>query len=261
MVDALNWDALLRQEPPRVVPAPLRAVALRGERRWQWSLVLGAIICVPFVAAFFPWLIVDDIRLDLGGMAGRGVVVESEYAKRTIGDDSTLSKRLVFQVRFRFDDLQAREHEASSLFFRYLEPRAEVDVEFLPSDPTVARVKDGFFVPGGLWEVLWSAMFIALPLIAVWNYRRWRKGRLALLIHGEQVPGYIERVWRDQPEDDTRGWIEVSYPARDGPFRLSQAVEGEIYRRACAIVEGQLPVRVLHAPQAPREHVVLELMH
>jgi hypothetical protein len=55
MVGTQDWDALLRQEPPRVVPSTLRALALRGERRWQVSLVLLAVICGSMVAVFFPW--------------------------------------------------------------------------------------------------------------------------------------------------------------------------------------------------------------
>ena len=213
------------------------------------------------VAVLFPWLIVDDIRLDLAGVAGRGVVLKSVYANRTFGDNIIVRKRLVFQVRFRIDDIRARDYEATCLFFGYLEPGTKVDIEFLPSSPNVARVKDGFFVPGGLWEVLLGAAFIALPVFAFWSYRHWRRRRLALLVHGVAVPGCIERAWRDDPHDDTRGWIEVSYEAEGGLVQLSQTVERENYRRACAIVESQVPVQVLHAPHAPREHIVLELMH
>lgn len=260
MVEAPDWDAILQQEPPRVVPDALRAVALRGERKWQWSLVIIAIICAPIAVAFFPWSIIDDIRLDLGGMAGKGVVLKSVYAKRTLGDDAILKKRLVFQVHFRFDDDRAREHEAKCLFFEYLRPGTEVDIEYLPSIPAVARVRDGFLVPGGLWEAWWSASFIALPLVGFWNYRRWRRRRLALLVHGVETPGRIERAWRDDPQDDTRGWIEVNYTGQAGPIRLSKMVERDIFRRACAIVEARKPVRLLHDPRIPREHIIVELM-
>jgi hypothetical protein len=260
MTGTEDWDALLRQDPPRDVPNMLRALALRGQQRRQVSLVLLAMICAVMVAAFFPWPIVHDLRLDLGGTVGRGVVLESVYAKRTLGDGTVLRTRHVFQVRFRFEDVQARAYEATCLFLGDLAPGTEVDVEFLPSSPTVARVRDGFFVPGGLWEVLWTAGFVALPTFGIWNYRRWRRRRLALLIHGVSVPGVIERAWRDHPEDATRGWIEVSYPTRGGPVRLSQMVERELYRRACTILERGLPVRVLYALHAPREHIVLELM-
>ena len=256
-----DWDAFLRQEPPRMVPSTLRALALRGERRWQVSLALLTMICAVMLAVFFPWPVVDDIRLDVGGRAGRGAVLESVYARRTLGDDALLRKRHVFLVRFRFEDVRAREHEATSLILGPLAPGTEVDVEFLPSSPSVARVRNGFLVPGGMWEVLWSAGFIALSLFGIWNYRRWRRRRLGLLIHGVPVPGVIERAWRDYPEDDTRDWVEVSYAARDGPVRLTQTVGREAYRRACEIVERRLPVRVLHALHVSREHIVLELMH
>jgi hypothetical protein len=256
---APDCDALLRQEPPRVVPSTLLALALRGERRRQVNLALLTMICAVMLAVFFPWPIVDDIRLDLGGAVGHGVVLESVYAKRTLGDDIVLRTRRVFLIRFRFEDRRGRDYEATCLFLGHLTPGTGVAVEFLSSSPTVARVRDGFFVPGGLWEVIWSAGFVALPALGAWNHRRWRRRRLALLTHGVPVPGLIERAWRDHPHD-TRGWIEVCYAARDGPVRLSQTVEREAYLRACTIVERRLPVRVLHAPHAPREHIVLELM-
>ncbi|MDP6404470.1 MAG: hypothetical protein QF797_04625, partial [Alphaproteobacteria bacterium] len=261
MSSTQDWDALLCQEPPRVVPSSLRAVALRGERHWQVSLVFLAVVCALVAAVFFPWSIADDVRLDLGGTSGRGVVLDSVYANQTIGDDAVLRKRLVFRVNFRFEDARAREYEATSLFFGYLKPGTEVEVEYLPSNPALARVRDGFFVPGGLWEVWLSVMFLAVPLFGVWNLRCWRGRRLALLIHGVQVPGCIERGWREQPQDHSRGWIEMTYTAQDRPIRVSEMVEREAYERSCVIVEGQLPVRVLHVPHAPHQHIVLELMH
>lgn len=253
-------DALLHQVPPRVLPSSLRAVALRGERQWRVSLGLCTAICAVTVAVFFPWPIADDIRVDLGGMAGRGVVVDSVYANRSLGDDIVWRKRHVFRIRFRFDDSLGREIEATCLFFRYLEPETQVDVEYLASSPKVARVKDGFFVPAGWWEVWWSAGFIVLPLAGVWNFRRWRRRRLSLLIHGICVPGHVERAWRDDLQDDALGWIEVCYAAQSGPIRLSERVESEVYRRACAIVEDRRPVHVLHDPNVPRHHIVVELM-
>ena len=108
MVRMQDWDALLRQEPPRVVPSTLRALALRGERRWQVSLVLQLMICAVMLAVFFPWPIADDIRLDLDGTAGRGGVLDSVYARRTLGDDALLRKRHVFLVRFQVEDVRAR---------------------------------------------------------------------------------------------------------------------------------------------------------
>lgn len=260
MVGTRDWDALLRQAPPRSVPDGLRARALHGERHWQVSLVLTAIVCALLAAAFFPWAIVDDIRLDLGGTAARGVVIDSVYANRTLGDNVVLRKRLVFQVRFRFEDGRAREYEATCLFLGRLAPGTVVDIAFLASDPTVARVRDGFFVPGGLWEVLWSLAFSAPPLFGLWNYRRWRRRRLALLVHGLPASGVIVRAWRDDADDETRGWIVLRYATPDGPVRLDKMVEEEVYRRARAIVEREAPMRLLYAPQAPREPLVVELM-
>jgi len=260
MVATQDWHALLRQAPPRSVPETLRAVALNGARRWQVSLVGIGIFCTVIVALLFPWPIIYDIRLDFGGIAGRGVVLSSVYAKRTYGDDIVVRKQLVFSVRIRFSDAQAREHEATSLVLGYVKPGTAVDIEYLPSSPTVARLIGGFFVPGGLWEVLWGLAFLAPPLFGVWNYRRWRRSRLALLTNGISVEGHIDNVWRAPPEDDTSGRIAVSYRAGGVPCQHSMPVGREIYRRASALFDSQRPVHVLHAPDAPREYVVVELM-
>lgn len=260
MTGARDWDAFLRQTPPRTVPPGLRVRALHGERGWQVSLALAAVVCALLAAAFFPWAIVDDVRLDLGATEARGAVIESVYANRTLGDNVVMRKQLVFQVRFRFEDGRAHEYEATSLFLGHLAPETVVDVEFLPSNPAVARLRDGFLVAGGLWEASWSLAFLAPPLFGLWNYRRWRRRRLALLVHGLPTPGVIARAWRDDPDDETRGWIELRYAAPDGDVRLDKMVEEEVYRRADAIVEHATPVRVLYAPQAPREHIVIELM-
>lgn len=260
VVGTQDWDALLRQAPPRTVPHGIRARALSGERGWQVSLAVTAVVCALLAAAFFPWAIVDDIRLDLGAFDTRGVVIESVYANRTLGDNVVMRKRLVFQVRFRFENDRAQEYEAASLFLRHLAPGTAVDIEFLPSNPAVARLRDGFFVAGGLWEALWSFAFIAPPLFGLWNYRRWRRRRLALLVHGLPAVGVIARAWRDDPDDETRGWIALRYATPGGPVRLDKMVEEEVYRRARAILEREAPVRVLYAPQAPREPIVVELM-
>jgi hypothetical protein len=79
------------------------------------------------------------------------------------------------------------------------------------------------------------------------------------LTHGVLVRGTIERAWHDHPHDDTPGWIEVRYVAGSAPVRSSEMVEREVYRRARAIALRQLPVRILYAAQAPREHIVVEL--
>lgn len=259
-VDIPDWDEFASQLPPRAVPEPLLAIALRGERRWQTTLALSAVICALLTVILFPFEIIDDLRLDVGGEDARGVVLSSIYANRTLGDNVLMPKRLVFRVRFRFSNNRIPEHEATSLFTGYLKPGTEIDVEYLPSDPTVARAKDGYFVPGGLWELLWSLMFAALPVFGVWNYRRWRRNRLALLVHGTQVQGYINRVWRERPEDESCGWIEVKYSADGVDFLISEMVEGEIYLHACAIFETNRPVQLLYSARTPREHIVPELM-
>jgi len=258
--DNLDWDAFSGQVPPRAVPESLRAFALKGERKWQTTLALSAVICAFLTIIFFPVEIIDDLRLDVSGEDAQGMVIESYFANRTLGDNVLMPKKLIFKVRFRFSNNQIPEHEATSLFTGFLKTGTEIGVEYLPSDPTVARAKEGYFVPGGLWGMLWSFMFASLPVFGVWNYRRWRRSRLALLVHGKQVPGYINRVWRENPHDDSCGWFEVKYAADGVDILISEMVDREIYLRACTICETGRPVQLLYSTRVPREHIVPELM-
>ncbi|MEM7024666.1 MAG: hypothetical protein AAF637_19115 [Pseudomonadota bacterium] len=254
-----DWESLLRQEPPRVVPSGLRDLVLRGQRRWQVSLAILTLICGLTFVAFFPWSIVNDVRLDLGATVTRGVVLESIYAKRTFGDDAIQRKLLVFSVRFRFEDLDGLEHVVTSLAFGHIPPGTESEVEFLPTNPGVARLRGGFYEPGGLWEVSWNVTFVALPLVGIWNFHRWRNRRLSLLSHGVVAVGGIDRVRRDQPEDDRCGWAEVRYGVSSSSVIVLKAVEAEIYERACALAERRVPVRVLYLPRALRDPLIIEL--
>jgi hypothetical protein len=238
-----DWQALIRQDPPRKVPASVRAAALHGARRRQLSLAAGVIVCAVIFAISFPWVIIDDILLDVGAVDADGVVIASERSGRSIGDGVYLRNMKVYQVRFR-----------------EMPPAEPVTVEYLPNRPSLARIKGGFFVPGGYWEVAWAAIFIVLPLIGIWTYRDWRRRRLALLVNGEFAPGRIERVWRDQHDEDTQGCIEVAYEAPNGVVRLRRTVEQDVYRRAREIFRAEVPVRVLHDRRAAHEHIVLELM-
>jgi|GEM_PF-5809845 len=259
MTTTHDWIAFWRLTPPRTVPEALRAVALRGARRWQASILAGVAISGLIVAAAFPWAIERDIRLDLAGVPGHGEVLKSVYANRTVGDNSGVPKRLVFRVAFRFVDEAGREHQSESLRFGHLEPGTSVAIDYLPADPSVARVSDGFFVAGGLWEAWWGGIFVLIPVIGIWNYRRWRRRRLRLLIHGIAASGTIARTWQGEDEDP-RCWVEVNYSAQGAPVRHSLTVERDIYRRAQAMRADGRPVHVLHDPYAPREHVVLEMM-
>jgi len=260
ITDTPDWEAFSSQLPPRAVPEPLRALALKGERKWQTTLALSAVICAFLTVIFFPFEIIDDLRLDVSGEEAQGIVIDSWFGDRTLGDNVLMPKRLIFKVRFRFSNNQIPEHEATSLFTGYVKPGTEIDVEYLPSNPAVARAKDGYFVPGGLWGLLWSIMFAALPFFGVWNYRRWRRNRLALLVDGKQVQGFINRVWRERPEDESCGWIELKYTADDIEILISEMVEGEIYLRACTVFETRRPVQLLYSARMPHEYIVPELM-
>ncbi len=260
MTSAFDWDAFLRQLPPRDIPRSLRELVLRGALGWQIGLIAASLVCVGLAVGLFPFRIVDDIHLDIAGEHARGVVHRSVYANRTYGDDILARKQLVFRVQFSFDDAFGQTYATESLYFGYVEPGTEMAIEYLADQPTVARLRDGFFVPGGLWEVWWAAGFLLPPLFGLWRYRHWRRGRAALLAHGLIATGRIERTWRDHEETNVGGWVEVSYETAKGPVTVAETVERDAFHRAGRFAVAGRSVRVLYAPDNPRHHMVLDLL-
>ena len=256
-----DMDVFLDNAPPRLVPPAIRDVALRGHRQFVIGMIVATVVCAVIFLAFFPWSITKAIRLGLGGVAAQGTVIESFYGNRTVGDNIIVRKRPVFWVRFRFRDAEGLERRAASMFDRHLAPATRVQLTYLPADPKIAKLEGGFFVPGGLLEVFWASIFLVFPLVGFWNYSRWCRKRLELFSHGICVQGRLERVWREDPKDETRGWIEISYATDEGAFRQSQVVEDRVFRRANAIIQENPNIRILYAPRSPSQHIIVELLH
>ena len=255
-----DMELLLGAAPPRRIPSSLREVALRGQIQFVIGLIIGTIVCAVIFFAFFPWSITKAARLSLNGVPAQGTVVESFFGNRTIGDNIVLRKRPVFWVRVKYIDAEGREHLAASMFDEHLAPGKRVQLAYLPTNPKIAKIDGGFFVPGGALEVFWATMFLMFPIVGFWNYFRWRRTRLEIFTRGVCVHGRIERVWREDPKDETRGWIEVSYATEDGTFRHSQAVEERVFKRASAIIQESPNIRVLYAPNSPRQYIIVELL-
>ena len=260
MSTAQDINILLQEAPPRQVPDTLRNVALRGQWQFVTGIAVGTVICVIIFLAFFPWSITKAVRLSLSGVSAQGTVIESFYGNRTIGDNIIVRKRPVFWVRFSFVDAGGVERRAASMFARHVAANTRVQLTYLPTNPKIAKLDGGFFVPGGLLEVFWASMFLVFPALGFWNYVRWRRNRLQLLSHGVCVEGQLERVWQEDPNDETRGWIEVSYTTHEGPFRHSQVVEDRIFRHASTIIQQRTTINILYAPKFPRRHIIVDLM-
>lgn len=261
MAESPDWNALISQAPPREVAQELRALALSGRKQFKFGLIAGATLCAVMFGVFFPWPIVEEVRLTLAGVPGRGVVIESFHGNRTVGDNILMRKRHIFVVRFSFTDDRGRQLESYCLHEGYLAPGADVEIEFLASRPQLARIRGGTFVPGGFLEVAFGTSFLALPLFALWNYRRWRNNRLQLLSHGAYAAGSIERVWCDDPRMDQRGWINVRFQTPTGAIGQTYMVEQAIFQRARALAEESAVVRILYEENSPRNHVILELLN
>ncbi len=260
MTNGPDWKVLTSQVPPRKIGKDLRAVVLRSQQQFRWGLVIGTALCAVMFAVFFPWRIGDELLLNFAGVPGRATVTNALYADRTVGDNIVMRKRRLFVVQFKFRDASGRAFNSYSFHDGPLPPDTSADIVYLAQRPRLARLKDGTLVPGGVLEVVFGLIFLALPLIGLWNYRRWRSNRLRLLSHGVYVSGSIERVWRDDPKKDQRGWIDLKYQSPIGSIRQTLMVEEDVLERARKIIEAGSVVGIFYAEQSPRNHIVLEFV-
>lgn len=260
MTDFNSWTTLRDQAPPREVDRQLQEFVLRRQKQFKIGLIVCSLLCSVMFVAFFPWAIFDEIRLSLTGLSGRAVVIKSYYGNRAIGDNILMRKRHMFVVRFRFIDNQGQEHTSYCLHAGYIAPNTKVEIFFSPKRPKLACLAGGTFVPGGGLELVFGLTFIVLPIVGLWNYRRWRDTRLRLLSHGQLVQGTIEQIWCHDPKIDSRGWIDVEYQTQDGKVRQTHVVEKAALEISRSIFERGSKLNILYDDCSPRNHIVLEFV-
>ena len=181
----------LRRDPPRPVPGPIRKKALRGALPHAvplFGLFFGLFGSL-FVAIFFPWRIVDDILLNAAGRT----TTEATVTART-ETNMKENERRVHRYEFTYtpEDGVPRtgvcyETGGSS------DAGSRVPVQYLSSDPSVARIKGcrlSKFGWGGGFVIIFPLVGFGIAFFSI----RSRARLASLLSRGRFSSGRIESV-------------------------------------------------------------------
>lgn len=158
---ALSPDQIysfLSQRPPRYVPAAVRRKALKkaGLSMIFFGLLFGG-FGVPFVVIFFPWRIIDDVRLE----SSSALTTSGRIEERTETGMSE-NERHVFQFDFSFRANDGREYTGTS--YRTGSGPAEdsaVQIAYLADNPETCTIQGYRTSPFG-----WGGGFVIIfPLV------------------------------------------------------------------------------------------------
>ncbi len=130
--------SFLSQRPPRYVPASVRRKALQkaGLSMIFFGLLFGG-FGVPFVSIFFPWRIIDDVRLK----SSSALTTSGRIEERTETGMSE-NDRHVFQFDFSFRANDGREYTGTS--YRTgggPDKDSEVKIAYLPDNPAICTIQ------------------------------------------------------------------------------------------------------------------------
>lgn len=135
----------LSQRTPRPLTAAVREGCLPSR---PWMIAIGALVgsivlAMVLAAAFFPVGFLDDLRIEFGSNAiTGGILLGTQPTSLTVRHPEDNSRTLaVRRLDFRFTTIDGSPTEASSFARHEVRPDARIEVEYLLSDPTIARVR------------------------------------------------------------------------------------------------------------------------
>lgn len=183
------FEAFLRQNPPRHVPRAIYRKATADSL--LFIMLLGFIFFAQGLAMawiFFPRRLPDDARISARGTVGTGVVLQVHTTR--MNENNRRVVRYVFE--FRGPDGSQRTGTCYSSTTRY-EQGAFVEVEYLPDDSSVARLRGCRLSVFG-----WGAAIVALlPAAGFFMMAFAARSRLRirhLLTHGQFALGRATRI-------------------------------------------------------------------
>jgi hypothetical protein len=247
----------LRASPPREVPASIRRRKLRGLAGCFPYLFAAMFIGVgaPLSAAFFPWRLIDELRLDLGTPAtSPGVVTASEETSMSVNEQTVL------RVRFRYAPRGGGQMEGLSYQTgRGERVGAEVVIEHLEGRPSACRVRGGRLNAFGYFAIL-VGVFPLIGLAATALALRSRRRILRILRWGTFVNGRVTDVKATNVtvnnERQHRVTVEFDTPA--GPETIVHKAYGADVVLAQRHATDGVPIGLLYDPHQPRRVLLAE---
>jgi hypothetical protein len=186
--------SLLEGSPPRDIPRELRdAISPRRHTGRAVLIFVGLFFTafsLPFLWFFFPWNLVEELRLDFGSPVKElGQVTAVEDPSMTLNDHQ------VWKLGFSFTPGTSPSIEGSCYHDRNLPVGSSVIVEYLSDRPTVARIEGGRRNAAGYFGIV-ATVFPAIGILLV--FVAWGMGNRVdrLLIHGEATQGRIHALSR-----------------------------------------------------------------
>ena len=164
-VTADDIAQLLASAPPRLVPAHVVGAAQRGGSSWGtavFGLVFGTFGLL-FVGFFFPWQLVNELRLASGAAEAPGTVTAVNDANMRV------NRVRVMEYQFTFTTA-AGERQTAECF----ESRGRwavndsVVVRYLPGDPALACI-----VGGRLTKTGWFGCFVIIFPVVGYSMVGW----------------------------------------------------------------------------------------
>ncbi len=181
----------LTQPPPRhTVPPDMRRRAMRG-----WPFILGLVgwglflLGLPMVFLFAPQRQAEERALN-----GRAALTSEARVTRVEETGNRVNNVRVYRYEFTFQSADGANHAGYSFTSgRVHEPAAPVEVEYLPDNPSAARIRGSRLSPfgGTAWFGAIHPLVGAALVAVAWVGRRRRQ---ALLVNGHFAAGRVTSI-------------------------------------------------------------------
>jgi Protein of unknown function (DUF3592) len=253
--------ALLATPPPRHVPPGLRSAATRQSAPLLFIFIgtgLAAFAMI-FVAAFFPWNLTRQWRLDAAdAVTTPGRIVAIETTALSIG------KRRVQRTTFEYAPPPSGATLRGTCYTtgRPWSEGAAVTVRYRTDDPAVACVEGARLTKtGGMaaFVILFPGIGVTMIVVGL----RLRHRAIHLLVHGEVTEAYVTALERTETRignDYVYRIVLKRLDRPDDPPLETKKWESKVVGFARERLESKQPVFVLFDPKRPKGVLLPEML-
>ena len=253
-----QWEAFLSSTPPRPVPSALRRAAVKQSGTTSLIQFGVLFVCVGGILCwfFFPWGFWKDWELSGQGAAhASGRVIAVQALNLSEGGSRHNSGTQVHQYDFVFSPIRGSPEVQGTCYstgqLRWQDPAA-VTIEYLPGNPSVARVSRTRLSKTSLMGMIvgiFPCAGVAMAGVAWWQWRRVKW----LLANGEADRATVQSIgatgWRVMGQRVYRATL--CRAGRPEPLVVSQRDPGvvSLLKRAQDL---QQPIWMLFDPAKPQ---------